>query len=376
MKNGLKGVLAIILCVMIMLAGCSKLSPSGAPELDPASTVDPSQPTIEPAQTKDPGEPEPEVTQPADDTVLIPGDEVPEGISPTTGLPESRDYTPIFVSIGNTETARPYWNAADADIVYEILMEGQAITRFVALFNDKIPAIVGSVRSARVIHANIISEWKDAVLMFSGGDKKAGDASPFTRLKQYDVEAHEATGKYAEYFTRRSERKAPHNLVVHLEKYVSKMKTNTNRDVHFRFSNTPTEGTESGTKVSVTFTKKLKNPSATYVYDESTGNYKRYNGKSTPARDFDGDVIEVANVIIQHVPYKVIYPKDGKLDCGNIGEGKAEVFINGKMTHATWKRPMASARTVYYDENGDEIQFKPGKTWVSLVKDAGIIEYE
>ena len=46
------------------------------------------------------------------------------------------------------------------------------------------------------------------------------------------------------------------------------------------------------------------------------------------------------------------------------------------MIHATWKRPMASARTVYYDENGDEIQFKPGKTWVSLVKDAGIIEYE
>jgi hypothetical protein len=46
------------------------------------------------------------------------------------------------------------------------------------------------------------------------------------------------------------------------------------------------------------------------------------------------------------------------------GEGKAVIFTNGKVIEGVWKRPSDSAANMFYDENGNEIVFNQGKTWI------------
>ena len=58
------------------------------------------------------------------------------------------DKGPIIVTINNHPLARPQSGIADADIIYEMLAEGN-VTRFLALYQSEIPEEVGPVRSAR-----------------------------------------------------------------------------------------------------------------------------------------------------------------------------------------------------------------------------------
>ena len=354
---------ALALLLALSAAGCKKAEPTPTPTPEPTATVTPTD------------EPTPE---PTDAGLLIPGDEVPEGISPTTGKQSTQPYKPIFVSIGNTVDARPYWNLAQADIIYEILMEGQSITRYVALYNDELPETVGSVRSSRVVHANIISEWEDAALVFAGGTEENHAGNPYNRMAQYGIDkAHQINalkGDYTGLFWREKVRKAPHNCVTDLTKVAAELEENDNRDVHFRFSHEPSQGTESAVKVSVTYTPTLSRADAVYVYDEQTGLYKRtVDGQA--AKDFSGAELTCDNLIVQHMKYQVVSDY-GHLDCNNIGSGDAEIFINGKVIHGTWERKSAEQRTVYRDQDGNEINFTVGKTWVNLVKDEGKIDIQ
>ena len=46
------------------------------------------------------------------------------------------------------------------------------------------------------------------------------------------------------------------------------------------------------------------------------------------------------------------------------GGGEAYVFTNGKVIHGTWKRKSDYEPNVFYDDNGKEIIFNQGKTWI------------
>ena len=54
----------------------------------------------------------------------------------------------MSVKVENTEAARPQTGIDQADVVYEEVVEGD-ITRFVAMFNSTVPAVIGPVRSVR-----------------------------------------------------------------------------------------------------------------------------------------------------------------------------------------------------------------------------------
>ena len=52
------------------------------------------------------------------------------------------------MTINNHPQARPQSGIAQADVVYEMLAEGN-VTRFLALFQSEIPDKIGPIRSAR-----------------------------------------------------------------------------------------------------------------------------------------------------------------------------------------------------------------------------------
>ena len=80
--------------------------------------------------------------------------------------------------------------------------------------------------------------------------------------------------------------------------------------------------------------------------------------------------VEVKNVIIQFVPELSIEGDDkGRLDYELIGSGEGIVFFDGTYQKITWNKSERDIRTVYYDLNGNEVQFNRGRSWISIVPD-------
>jgi len=83
--------------------------------------------------------------------------------------------------------------------------------------------------------------------------------------------------------------------------------------------------------------------------------------------------IEVKNLIVQFAVENSIAGDDkGRLDYQLIGSGKALVFIDGKVVDATWSKADRDDRTLFYDTDGNEIEFNRGKFWISIVPDRNV----
>ena len=93
----------------------------------------------------------------------------------------------------------------------------------------------------------------------------------------------------------------------------------------------------------------------------------------------NGEQLAVSNVVFKICYGEVREPADKDyLAFGVHGEGEAYVFTNGKVIHGTWKRNGDYDPNIFYDENGEEIVFNQGKTWICNIWEEYVefIEYE
>ena len=95
----------------------------------------------------------------------------------------------------------------------------------------------------------------------------------------------------------------------------------------------------------------------------------------------NGPKVEVANLVVQMVPYKqitvshrlgIVVPS-----AQVIGSGKAEVFSGstsggsgGTVATGTWSKPRIGDLTNYFDTSGAPMAFLPGPTWIILAPPA------
>ena len=49
------------------------------------------------------------------------------------------------------------------------------------------------------------------------------------------------------------------------------------------------------------------------------------------------------------------------------GDGRADIFVDGVLIHATWHHPDANVPAVYLDANGNPIDLDNGLTWVHVI---------
>src|SRR5690625_3183909 len=81
----------------------------------------------------------------------------------TEGEVNQRAYA---VMVNNHAQARPQTGLSKADIVFEMLTEGD-ITRFLAIYQSDIPEVVGPVRSAREYYFTLAENY-DAIYVYHG----------------------------------------------------------------------------------------------------------------------------------------------------------------------------------------------------------------
>ena len=285
----------------------------------------------------------------------------PPPTSPLTGLPMETARPVLVMKIDNTRQAQPHAGLVDADVVYLEEVE-YGITRIAAVFSSRIPSRIGPIRSARITDIDLVAQYGNPALGFSGAQRKLFPALADGSF--IDVSANKGGTGYS----RDRSRPAPYNYYADgaamLERAGDGVALAT--DMGWTFGEEPPAG---GTDVA-SATMTWDYAKARFAYDPASGDYRiRLNGRPAQAEETpDGqraDTVVIQSV--RQVPSKY-HDKWGAItpDAKTIGSGPAVVLRDGKAYEVTWTRPDAASPTTYTMADGSTMPFKPGQTWIVL----------
>ncbi|MBQ8768544.1 MAG: DUF3048 domain-containing protein [Oscillospiraceae bacterium] len=380
----MKRALILLLAVVLMLmCGCAKKTEE-APQTEP--TPAPTEPT--PAPTEPPTQPP---TEP----------EEPELINPLTGEPVEALTTnrPYAVAINNSYGAMPQHGVAQADILYETLIEGE--TRCLGIFYDMASQTepIGTIRSARRDFIRVAMAY-DAIFVHKGLSPKQG-----TQYDKYSAQVtFEQTGwdhvdgnneAYRYFYIGRTEGyAAEHRTFVNPDKVMEAAKAlgctmtrEQSLDVGLQFDEEAFFVGESAKKITAYF-----NLSSSYdnkwtkftrlTYNEDTGLYEasqKHGGYSSVGAYVDGNTgesLSFRNVLILHTPIETLKNKNGWMKIDVTGEGEGYFACNGQMTKIKWSRASESDPYTYTLENGTPITLGVGKTYIAIIPMTGHVSVE
>ena len=261
----------------------------------------------------------------------------------------------LTIKIDNTPQAHPQTGIDQADVVYEEIVEGQ-ITRLAAVFNSRVPAKVGPVRSVRRTDASIVWQF-GGVFTYSGGAAYAINTiktAPVVRIDQFNANG-------AMY--RDPSRYAPHNLYA----VPSRLFSRCGRPVpppsilSYRTPYQPLQGKQVGL-----FTVGFHAGYAVrYHWIPRTQSWDR-DIFSAPDVETNHVRVSPKNVIVMWITYQG--------GVGNIGAqgvlygtGRAWIFENGRVIAGQWSRWLKPHPIVFRDGAGRVIKVNPGQTWIELL---------
>lgn len=291
---------------------------------------------------------------------------------------ENGDFSqrPLGVMINNFTDARPQSGITKADLVYEVVAEG-GITRFLAFFLSDTPEKIGPVRSTREYYLVITKEIADAMLMHIGFSPQA-----LVAIDSWPVRSLSRGG--ASFW-----RDETLNVATEHTAYVNGPDLRTlgselgwdGKPEDFRvwkFKDTTDKylADPAANKITIDFWYP-GDYSAIWQYDAASNSYLRFTGYDSAGnpvahrdREYGQPQVTVKNLIVQFATEDAILGDEkNRLDYILTGSGDAIIFIDGKAVTATWSKPTRDERTVFYDQNGQEIEFNRGKIWFTIVPD-------
>ena len=304
---------------------------------------------------------------------------------------------PMAVMIPNNKAAMPQYGISKASIIYEAPVEGR-ITRLMGFFEDYDELeFVGPVRSSRdyyvyeaMAYDAIYCNWGLAVPFVE--ELLASD-----RIDNISQAVSGIHNPYQNAFFRRERPgyKTEYTGYMYIDEYEKGVEhfnySKEYRDSFvqaFTFANdgwpATYEDCDDATKIypgGSTGSNKSGYGShrPVFEYNEEDGLYYRYQYDAAQIDEYNNEQLAVANVVFKICHGIVREPTSyDYLAFGVHGTGDAYVFTNGKVIKATWKRERDSDPNLFYDENGNEIIFNQGKTWICNIWDeyADCIEWK
>lgn len=289
---------------------------------------------------------------------------------PLTGRPSDVEKLdrPAAVIVENQYHARPQSGLHLADIVYEILAEGD-ITRFVAFYQSQEPDTIGPVRSIRPYFIQL-SHAMDALIYAAGWSPAAKE---MLLSGQYAF-VNEVYGGDHVYFWRSKERKAPHNVYTSMENIRKGAQDKKYRtewqppELSFYEEDERPVGSDAQT-VGIRYIGSYR---VTYEYDAATDTYLR-SMEGEPHTDKEtGTRLTAANILICRTDHRIL-DKEGRREINVRGPGSGYLAQGGKMREITWELKDGLIRA-YAD--GEELKLVPGQTWIHVVPQNAEVTFE
>lgn len=289
---------------------------------------------------------------------------IPKFYSPLTGveLPDEaatkRHVTAIMLE--NSPDARPQSGLKDAGVVFEAVAEG-GITRFIALYQESQPGLIGPVRSVRPYYVEWAAGFDPAVAHIGGSAR----ALQMIRSGNYGVDMDQFFNAGA--FWRATDRYAPHNVYTNFERMNALAASKNKTTSTFTFSPRVDE-------------KKAATPNATainmgvssgvfvvdYSYDPATNSYIRKQG-GVNHTDREAGQIQPKVAIAIRVQMTHGFEDGNREQITTIGTGQAYIFQNGTVTEATWSKADPKSPLKFIGADGKEVSLVRGQTWITAV---------
>lgn len=277
--------------------------------------------------------------------------------SPFTGEPVSRLRPVLAVKIDNLVDARPQTGLTGADIVYVLPVEG-GLSRFMAVFSSRMPAVIGPVRSARLEDLQILRQFGRPAFAYSGAAPAVLPVVERSRIVDlYD-------GRARGYF--RDERRiAPHNLYARTSQLLAQARgASSAHSIGFTFGPPPAGG-EAVAAEQFSYAA----ASFRFTWSAARDRWLVWLDGSRAASTEDGQ-LSAATVVIQYTNVQIpgaVGPHAPTPYARSIGSGRALVLRDGRAFRARWARPTADGGTIFRTAFGQPMPFARGPVWVVLI---------
>ncbi len=301
---------------------------------------------------------------------------LPANVYPLTGIRTDEEVTnqPIGVVINNHTSARPQSGLSQADIVYEVLAEGD-VTRFLAIYQSEKPEIIGPVRSARDYYIDL-SKGFNSFFVAHGWSPEAknllqAQVVPNMNGIEYDGilfwRDNTRVAPHNSYISYKNIKKGADNLGIKLESSVQSISFLTEDEMK------DIQGAEA-MNVRVAYSQR-EMFAAVYQYNEQTEKYDRYsNNEQTVDRETKNPV-SLDNVFIVETAHSVI-DDVGRKKIDVTSGGKGLLLQKGKAFEVEWENQDGRIIPLL---DGKPVGLVPGKTWINVIPTnpgiAGAVSY-
>jgi hypothetical protein len=282
--------------------------------------------------------------------------------SQLTGLEVETEVAerPILgIMIENSEAARPQTGLNSAGIVFETVTEG-GITRYLALYQEDTPDIVGPVRSLR-------PHFVDWVTGFDASVAHVGGSAEALQL----VEEREAKSltqfEYPDPYYRSDDRTAPHNMYVRTDGLRGLQDELEHSRSQFdeipRSKDKASDNPEAG-EITIDFSSPTYE--VEFRYQEEGNSYARFLAGQPHIDAASDEQITVKNVIVIKMP---------DTDIEAIGEGEAFVFKDGGVQEVRWQKDSYDTRLKIIDNEGNEVPLNRRDSWIAVIPGDKSVSY-
>ena len=279
------------------------------------------------------------------------GEKVPDQASTTQAV--------TGVMIENSPDARPQSGLKSAGVVFEAIAEG-GITRFLAIYQQAKPQLVGPVRSVRLYYVDWIAPFQASVAHI-GGSKFA--LREVRNGNYRDIDQFFNASSY----WRATDRYAPHNVYTsfaRLDALNAKKGFTSSVFTPWPRQDGVAAKTIAANDISVTVSGPAYNSHYTYV--PATNAYNRSVG-GKPHLDREDGLITPSVIIVMDVQETLVKEDGWREQITTIGSGRVRVFQNGTVSEGTWSKKDRGSQISFTSTDGKEIPLNRGQTWITAV---------
>lgn len=296
--------------------------------------------------------------------------------TPLNGGPVNRRA--LNVRIDNSPSARPHYGTSEADMVFELEVEG-GITRYSAIFHSKDPGTIGSIRSARLSDRYITPMVRGAVA-YSGATIEETEILRNDAAAGAFIDLNATLGRGGYY--RVSYRSSPFNMFASsasLRDGVNQAGGGAPVSIPLwgfirNPNHTATAGGFSGSVTANSLTIPYRSDArVVYQYDAASRSYARYQAGVREVDAANDVAIAAKNVVAIYTDIwetniiQDIFNSRG-VDMRLAGSGAATIFRGGRRQEGTWSRGTDVDAFSFSSNGGERILLSPGQTWVHVIR--------
>lgn len=296
----------------------------------------------------------------------------PKYYSPLTGnevdSEEKTKQATTAIMIENSPDARPQSGLKDSGVVFEAIAEG-GITRFLVLYQEQKPQIIGPVRSLRMYYVDWLAAFNPSVAHVGGSAAALAEV----RNGQYrDIDQFFNGSTYE----RSRDRSPPHNVYTSFEKLDalnSAKGYTTSQFTGFTRKDSKASDAPNATQISTNISYGLFN--STYAYNATTNTYDRSQA-GAPHIDREAGQISPRVVIAMKVTEQKVFEDGWREQINAIGSGTAYIFQDGTVQEVTWNKASRTGQITFKDASGNDVPLARGQTWITAIPQSGSVSWK